>query len=103
MHPAVSPEGAGPATKFRSLKDLRRALESQHGLQFCTICLAGRKVDPHSNPSPDMAPIGVRQALQGAALPFQGAAAVSCVQFQFPTTRLLLQIQNRTRSSSALL
>ena len=55
MHPAVSPEGAGAATKFRSLKDLRRALESQHGLQFCTICLAGRKVDPHSNPPPYMA------------------------------------------------
>lgn len=44
-HPAISqPEGGGPARKFRSLKELRRTLESEQGLHFCAICLAGRKV-----------------------------------------------------------
>ncbi len=47
-HLAATPEDAPKAKRFSNLKELRQALEQQ-GLQFCKVCLEGRKVlPPHS-------------------------------------------------------
>lgn len=46
-HPALAEAGALSAAKqprFASLRDLRRHLEEQSKLQFCAVCLEGRKV-----------------------------------------------------------
>ena len=42
-HPALL-EGGGNPQRFRGLNDLKRQLQIQRGLQFCPICLEGRKV-----------------------------------------------------------
>eukprot|EP00891_Asterochloris_glomerata_P003402 jgi/Astpho2/3402/e_gw1.00054.83.1_t len=42
-HPALL-EGGGIPQRFRGLNDLKRQLQIQRGLQFCPICLEGRKV-----------------------------------------------------------
>ena len=45
-HPALVEAGEGPAGKlprFASLKELRRHLEERLKLQFCSVCLEGRK------------------------------------------------------------
>lgn len=44
QHPAVASEGTGPPRKLSSLKELKRVLDDERGLQFCKVCLAGRKV-----------------------------------------------------------
>lgn len=71
-HPALL-EGGGTPQRFRGLNDLKRQLQIQRGLQFCPICLEGRKVRG-LNPKHRVVP-AVSRCWGGQPLPAAGAQA----------------------------